>query len=222
MKMLKLAVGTIAAAFSAAFLIAPCLAQETSPGASTAASPAAGQPNEAEMMKQMMELSKLNENHKLLASLDGTWSYTVKMWMNGDPSSKPDISKGTAVRKSIMGGRYAMMDITGKMEMPGADGKMQSMEFKGHAMEGYDNVKKKFVGTWMDNMGTGIMMSEGTYDEPSKTFTYTSEYEPMPGMKQQIRETVKLTDKNHMTLEWYENRGGQEVKTMQIDYTRKS
>jgi hypothetical protein len=65
-------------------------------------------------------------------------------------------------------------------------------------------------------------MSEGTYDEPGKTFTYTSEYEPMPGMKQKIRETVKLTDKNHMILEWYENRGGQEVKTMQIDYTRKS
>ena len=171
-------------------------------------------------MKQMMEMAKLNENHKLLASLDGTWNYTVKMWMNGDPSSKPQTSKGTAVRKSIMGGRFVMMDVKGKMEMPSADGKMQSMEFKGHGMEGYDNVKKKFVGTWMDNMGTGIMMSEGTYDEASKTFTYTSEYEAMPGMKQQIREVVKLTDKNHMMLEWYEMRGGQEVKTMEIDYTR--
>ena len=35
------------------------------------------------------------------------------------------------------------------------------MTFKGTGIEGYDNGKKKFVGTWMDNMGTGIMMSEG-------------------------------------------------------------
>jgi len=172
-------------------------------------------------MKQMMELSKLNENHKLLSSLDGTWSYTVKMWMNGDENSKPEVSKGTAVRKSIMGGRYVMMDVTGKMEMPGPDGKTKSMEFKGHALEGYDNVRKKFVSTWVDNMGTGIMTSEGTYDEASKTITYTGEYEPVPGMKQQAREVVKLNDKNHMTLEWFEKRGSQEVKTMQIDYTRK-
>src|SRR3954470_5458778 len=59
---------------------------------STSSSTATGQPGEADMMKMMMEMSKLNENHKLLASLDGTWSYTVKMWMNGDPSSKPQES----------------------------------------------------------------------------------------------------------------------------------
>jgi len=88
-------------------------------------------------------------------------------------------------------------------------------------MEGYDNVKKKFVGTWMDNMGTGIMMSEGDYDPATKSFTYTSEMEPMPGMKTKVREVLKVTDKDHMTFEWYEDRGGQEAKTMEINYTRK-
>src|SRR3954462_13530740 len=79
----------------------------------TTSSTAAGAPNEAEMMKQMMEMSKLNENHKLLSSMDGTWSYKVKFWMNGDPPSTPEESSGTAVRKSIMGGRFAVMDVTG-------------------------------------------------------------------------------------------------------------
>ena len=44
------------------------------------ANPATAQPNAADMdkmMQQMMELSKLNENHKLLASLDGTWNCNV-------------------------------------------------------------------------------------------------------------------------------------------------
>jgi Protein of unknown function (DUF1579) len=196
----------------------------TMPSSSVATSPIAapsGQPDEAAMMKQMMELAKLNENHKMLAESAGNWNYTVKMWMNGDSSAKPEISHGTATRKTIMDGRYVMMDVTGKMEMPGADGKMKSMTFKGHGMEGYDNVKKKFVGTWMDNMGTGIMMSEGDYDPATKSFTYTSEMEPMPGMKTKVREVLKLTDKNHMTFEWYEDRNGQEAKTMEIDYTRK-
>src|SRR5207237_10329958 len=60
--------------------------EAASPGTSPAVttSPVAvpsGQPNEAEMMKQMMEMSKLNENHKLLADLVGTWNYTIKFWM---------------------------------------------------------------------------------------------------------------------------------------------
>jgi hypothetical protein len=207
----------------ATLIAAPSFAQTTasSPATATGSSAASsGQPNPQEMMKQMMELSKLNENHKLLTDLDGNWTYTIKFWMNPDPNAKPEESKGTAVRKSMMDGRYSTLDVTGKMEMPGPDGKKKEMTFKGHGIDGYDNVKKKFVGSWVDNMGTGIMFSEGTYDPATKTFTYTSEFESIPGMKQQIREVIKVTDNNHHTLEWYENRGGQEVKTMEINYTR--
>jgi uncharacterized protein DUF1579 len=185
------------------------------------ANPAAGQPNAADMMKQMMELSKIGENHKLLSSLDGNWDYTIKFWMNPDPNAKPQESKGTATRKSVMGGRYVMMDVSGNMQMPGEDGKMKTMQFKGMGMEGYDNVKKKFVASWIDNMGTGIEFSEGTYDPATKSFTYTSEMEPVPGMKTQVREVIKVADNNHMSLEWYENQGGQEKKTMEINYTKK-
>src|SRR5947207_14762494 len=199
----------------AALIATPSFAQTTSTspagtsssGVAQSAAPG-GQPNQQEMMKQMMELSKLNENHKLLSSLDGNWNYTIKFWMNPDPNAKPEESKGTAVRKSIMDGRYVIMDVTGKMEMPGPDGKKKEMTFKGQGTEGYDNVKKKFVGTWIDSMGTGVMMSEGDYDPATKTFTYTGEIEVMPGMKQKIREVVKLTDNDHMDFEWYEDRDG--------------
>jgi hypothetical protein len=224
--------------FITAFLVATSLAvssfAQTSPvpggkvsnsgQVAVPANPATAQPGGADMekmMQQMMELSKLNENHKLLASLDGTWDCNVKMWMDGDTSKKPDVSKSTAVRKSIMDGRYVIMDVTGKMEMPGPDGKKKEITFKGQGTEGYDNVKKKFVGTWVDNMGTGIMMSEGDYDPATKSFTYTGEIEAIPGMKQKIREVVKITDKDHMDFEWYEDRGGKEMKTMEINYTKK-
>src|SRR6478672_3582939 len=194
----------------------------TSPPAASAlsaAQPASAtgqQPNPQEMMKQMMEMSKLNENHKLLADMNGSWNYAIKMWMNPDPNAPPQQSKGTATRKSVMNGRYVAMDVTGKLQMPGQDGKMKDMQFKGMAVEGYDNAKKKFVSSWVENMSTGIQFSEGTYDPATKTFTYTMEMEPMPGMKQQVREVLKATDKDHMMLEWYETQGGQERKTMEI------
>ena len=189
----------------------------TTPAVSAPATTAAS-PDPAEMMKQMMELAKLNENHKLLADLAGNWTYTVKMMA---PGETPSTSTGSLTRKPVMNGRFFVGEYSGSMKMPGADGKMKDFTFKGMSLEGYDNVKQKFVSSWVDNMGTGIMDSEGTYDPATKTFTFNGEVEPVPGMKMGIREVIKVTDKNHHTFEWYENRGGQETKTLQIDYTRK-
>lgn len=209
--------------FAPVLLVSQAAAQDEPKTASTPAgnppATAAGQPDEAEMMKQMMELAKLNENHKLLATLAGTWSFDVTMWMS--PGAPPMKSSGTATRKPMMDGRYFVFEVNGKMKMPGADGKLQEMNFKGHSIEGYDNVKKKFVATWVDNMGTGILLSEGTYDPATKSFTYTSEMEPMPGVKTKVREVLKIVDNDHHKLEWFEDRGGQEVKTMEINYSRK-
>jgi Protein of unknown function (DUF1579) len=178
------------------------------------------QPSEAEMMAMMLELAKPGENHKLLASGVGTWTYTLKMWM--DPNAAPSESSGTSVSKEVLGGRYFITEHAGKMQMPGPDGKMMDMDFKGIATEGYDNVKKKFVSSWIDNMGTGIVLSEGDYDAATKSLTYRSESEMIPGVKTKIREVIKINDKDHRTFEFYEDRGGTEVKTMEIKYTRKS
>ncbi|MEP6809214.1 MAG: DUF1579 domain-containing protein [Chthoniobacterales bacterium] len=223
------AVGALSALVLAAFLAGPARAADPSPApkaapsgasgaASSAASAAASQHSEAEMMKQMIELAKLNENHKLLGELAGDWTYDLKMWMA--PGAPPSESKGTGSRKAIMDGRYYQAEYNGFVPMPGADGRMIELPFHGLSLEGYDNVKKKFVTTWCDSMSTGISMSEGTYDAATKTFTYTSEMEMMPGMKTKVRETVKIIDSDHHTLEWFENQQGKEVKTMEIAYTR--
>lgn len=196
---------TVVAVLAAAFLATPLFAAET-------------KPDEAEMMKQMMELSKLNENHKLLGELAGDWTNEVKMWMA--PGAPPMVSKGTCTRKPIMEGRYYVADFNGSVKMPDEKGQWKEVPFHGTSLEGYDNVKKKFVSAWADNMGTGLMISEGTYDPASKTFTYTSEVEMMPGVKSKVREVIKVVDKDHHTFEYYENQGGHEVKTMEIAYTR--
>ncbi|MCX6923257.1 MAG: DUF1579 domain-containing protein [Verrucomicrobia bacterium] len=199
-------------------LTLPSLAQDTT--APKPESKPGDSPDQAQMMAAMMELAKPGENHKLLQGLVGSWSYSGKFWMNPDPTAPPLEAPGTTVRKPIMGGRYVQADHVGKMQMPGPDGKLMDSEFKGMEVAGYDNAKKKFVSSWIDNMGTGIMMSEGTYDPATKTLTYSAEYEMMPGMKTKARQLIKIIDSDHHTMEFYENRGGKEVKVMEITYTR--
>jgi hypothetical protein len=209
---------SLTAACAAALLVAPTFAEEPKTEA-PAASPAAGQPNEQEMMAKMMEMAQPGANHKILADMVGTWKYKVKFWMA--PGAPPSESTGTTVYKSIMGGRYVIGDVMGQMEMPGADGKMKKTEFKGMSIDAYDNVKQKFVSTWLDNMGTGVMMMEGTYDPATQSLTYTGTAEMMPGMTSKVRQVVKVGDKNQHSMEYYEDRGQGEMKTMEINYTRK-
>jgi hypothetical protein len=174
--------------------------------------------NEADMSAAMMELAQPGENHKLLERTVGLWTYKAKWWMS--PQAPPLEAGGTCATKSVMDGRYFISEVNGKMSMPGPDGKPAEMLFKGMGTDGYDNAKKKYVASWIDNFGTGIMMMEGTYDPTAKAVTYTGEEEPMPGMKIKVRQVVKVMDNDHRSIEFYEDRGGTEVKTMEITYTR--
>jgi hypothetical protein len=71
-------------------------------------------------------------------------------------------------------------------------------------------------------MGTGIMYLLGSYDATAKKFTYEADYEAMPGMVMKVREVLTVKDKDHRMMEFFEDRGGTQVKTMEISYTRKA
>jgi len=204
-------------ALLAAAISLPTLAQDATAPKKDEKS-AGNHSDEAAMMASMMELAQPGQNHKLLENMVGSWTYKVKFWMS--PDSPPMEATVTTMTKSTMGGRYFISEHNGKMQMPGPDGKLMDTEFKGMAVEGYDNAKKKYVASWIDNMGTGIMNSEGAYDPATKTLTYLSEYEPMPGMKTKVRQVIKIPDQDTHTMEFFELRRGGEVKTMEITYTR--
>ena len=68
MKTLKNAVASLAAVLAAVFFVAPAFAQEPR---QSGRSGGCGSREDPEMMAKMMELAKLNENHKTLAELDG-------------------------------------------------------------------------------------------------------------------------------------------------------
>ncbi len=170
-------------------------------------------------MDAWMKMMSPGKNHEVLAGMVGTWDYTTKFWM--DPAAPPTESKGRAKAVAKMGGRYIASHHEGKMEFPGPDGKMTEWEFEGLAITGYDNIQQKFVSTWIDNMGTGIMMAEGKYDAATKTFTYTAEMPDPTGSKVKIREVIRIINDDKHVFEWYETRQGTEVKTMEITYVRR-
>jgi hypothetical protein len=205
----------------------PAAKPEAKPGAGKEAKPAAGQqttgpdgqpmtPEQVAEMEAWMKYATPGENHARLNYMLGDWTFENKMWdTNAPPDAPPTTSKGTCTTRAIMDGRYFVSEHKGEF---------MGQPFEGTAVTGYDNFRKKYVATWIDNMGTGIMMSEGTFDPATKTYTYVGEMDDFikGGPKIKIREVVKEVDKNKHTLEWYENRGGKERKAMEITYTRKT
>ena len=55
-------------------------------------------------MQEAMKLAQPTEEHKMLATMVGTWEGGVTMWMA--PGAEPMSSKGTLHREMAMGGRF--------------------------------------------------------------------------------------------------------------------
>jgi hypothetical protein len=165
--------------------------------------------NNAEMMKAWQESMTPGPMHEMLAHRIGEWKAEVTMWM--DPTQPPEVSEAKTVTESILGGRYFKSTHTGNM---------MGMPFEGYELSGYDNVKKKFFSIWLDNMGTGFMTSEGTYDESSKTLTLTGQMTEPMGATMNVREVIMTPDNDNSTFEMFVEQGGKEMKTMEIKYTR--
>jgi Protein of unknown function (DUF1579) len=174
------------------------------------AAPAGGMDEKA-MMDAMAKYATPGEAHKKLEAFAGTWDTSVKWWMNPDaPASE---SKGTSENKMILGGRYLEQRF---------EGTMMEQPFTGIGYTGYDNYKKKYVGSWIDSMGTAMMNSLGTADASGK-LTFISEMDDfMTGKKCEIKQVVSVVDNDHHVFEmWGPDPAGKVFKMMEIHYTRK-
>ena len=169
-------------------------------------------PDSATMMKNWQDYATPSEMHKMMAAWDGNWEGEVTMWMPGSPEQK---SKSTTVNKMIFNGLYQESTHSGNM---------MGAPFNGKSTLGYDNHRKEFVSTWIDNMGSGIMVMKGTWDEATKTMNLKGTVVD-PGTKEDcnVRETFKIVDANTQEMEMFgpDPTTGKEMKTMQIIFRRK-
>jgi hypothetical protein len=185
---------------------------------SLAAMPALAQdkPKEAPAMsgaeEAMMKAATPGEQQKKLARMAGDWTFTNRAWMA--PGQPPMESTGTMHAELLLGGRY--VEHTWK-------GNFMGMPFEGRGTDGYDNVGKHYVSSWVDNMGTGIMYQTGTCDAGGNVCTYKGDvWDPMSGKKSSMKSVITWMDDNTFKNEMYgSGPGGKEAKMMEIVAKRK-
>jgi len=168
--------------------------------------------DEKKAMEAMMKAATPGEAHKKLEKMIGTWDATVKMY--GQPGAPAQESTGISEAKSVLGGRWIQETFNGNF---------MGMPFSGIGYTGYDNIKKQYVGTWMDSMSTAMMQSAGSADASGKNYEFTSNMDdPMTGKSAPMKEKVTVVDADHHMMEmWGPAPDGTMYKMMQIDYTRK-
>lgn len=166
--------------------------------------------NQDEQMKIWMDYMTPGPMHEMMAKHTGTWKMVSKMWI--DPNAEPMVSEGTVDAEMILGGRYLKM--VAKFPMMG-------MQTEGWMLEAYDNGKKEFINVWIDNMGTGVAISNGKFDETTKSIIYHGKmYDPLTGKDTDFKSVSKMINDNEMIFEMYGEFDGKEVKMMEIYYTR--
>ncbi len=175
------------------------------------AAPAA-MPDSAAMMKAWMDFATPGAMHTWMAKTNGTWEAEVSNWMA--PDAPPMKSKAINVQSSVLGGRYVIGKFTGTM---------MGQPFEGMSTMGYDNAKKLFTSTWVDNMGTGIVHMTGTYDEATKTLNLKGhQTDPMTGKDSDMREEMKMIDDNTYSMTMYgAGMDGKEMKFMEGTFKKK-
>ncbi|MEZ4853362.1 DUF1579 domain-containing protein [Flavobacterium sp.] len=147
--------------------------------------------------------------HEMLAKDTGKWTADMKFWNSYTPDAPAETMQSTAEYKMILDGRYQEGVYKGEM---------WGMPFEGRSTTAFDNASQQYISTWIDNMGTGLMVMRGTYDENSKAITLTgSMMDPVTKKEKNQKEVLTYIDENTQKMEMYDvNADGTEFKTMEI------
>lgn len=170
------------------------------------------QPMDSVAMQQAwMKYMTPGKQHKMLADETGKWDCEMIFFM--EPGGDPQMAKSTADIKMIMGGRY--QEAMYKGQMMGAP-------FEGRSTIAYDNAAEEYTSTWIDNMGTGLMVMKGKMNDSTNSLIFTGEgIDPTTGKTCKMREVYTIVDENTRKMEMYDNKTGEEHKSMEIIMKRK-
>jgi hypothetical protein len=160
------------------------------------------------------EPSKATDPQEVLMRDIGVWDAKIKAYLNG-PDAAPNTSDGVETVRLLEGSRWLTIEVQGEFG---------GMPFRGHGHYGYDPFKKKYVGSWVDNHSVALLISEGTYDEGTKTLTSLGETVDPTGKAAKFKEVCvyKEDGKRHVTMYLQSaDTGDKMLKLMERDYTRR-
>ncbi|MEP6928522.1 MAG: DUF1579 domain-containing protein [Flavobacterium sp.] len=165
----------------------------------------------AAQMKAWVAYATPGSPHKMMADEIGTWNCDMTFWEKAN--AKPEKANSTAIVKMILGGRYQETNYSGKM---------MGQPFEGKNTLAYNNASKEFTTTFIDNMGTGMMIATGKYDEKTKSMELKGDMvNPLNGKKTPYREIYTIVDANTRKMEMFDVKNGEEYKSMEIVMKKK-
>lgn len=187
---------TLSVTLSLALLLAtaPVLAQD-------------GQMDPKAMEEMMLKLAAPGAPHEHLASLAGTWTATMTMYMD---AATPSTSTGTITYEAVLGGRYLLGRYSSTF---------MGQPMEGLSIDGYDNLKREYFSLWFDTMGTGFYEARGQASADGKTVKHEGIMEMGPA-KIPSRSETTYVDKDTVVFKMWHVMGGQEMKAMDMEYKR--
>lgn len=151
-----------------------------------------------------------SDGHRRLEPMVGSWKAVTTMVMM--PGAPPETSEGTSENRWVLGGRYLEQRYRGSS---------MGMPFEGFGVTAYDNVQRKYLGTWIDSFGTGVMNSVGVGRPTDEAMDSVATSVDPWGKPVRFECKVRIEDRNRHSFEmWTKAPNGKRFRMMFIEYAR--
>ena len=157
-------------------------------------------------------LPQASEEHKILEHEAGIWDAEMKIWHT--PDAEPVGGKAVETNH-MLGSMWLVSEIKGDM---------MGMPFTGRGQYGYDPTKKKYIGTWIDNISPYLSLMEGTMDDSHKLTMLSKGRDFQTGEIQTTKLESTYPDQDHKTFTMFApvpDKEGEWWKMMEIHYTKR-
>ena len=150
--------------------------------------------------------------HEKMAKDNGLWTEEITMWENR--KSEPSKAIFTVDNHMILGGRY--QESVHK-------GQFMGMPFEGKSTLAFNNTTQEYISTWIDNIGTGIMIMKGHFNSDTKSIDLEGKVvDPLTRKEKKVREIYTFVDSNTHKMEMFDTGyDGKEFKSMEAILKRK-
>jgi hypothetical protein len=194
-------------------IVAPAFAQKSKKSVKTNIAPAkeaviVENPEESLAKAIQSESRMMGPMHHLLVQWSGHWREEIKLWATPN-------TKEPSITPAIRDGRMA---AEGRFLTSTTVGQIGTTPYEAQSVLGFDNAKKVFVKTWFDNLGTSILVLEGTYDEKANVVDFVGyTTDPLTRRAVKVHQIMRLIDPSTQVLEVFvELKEGKETKSMEI------
>ncbi len=147
--------------------------------------------------------------HAVLAADAGVWDTEVEV--TPAPGAPPQRSRGVSENRMTCGGLWLVTDYRNESG------------FEGHGVYGWDPVRGKYVGTWVDVMRQFLVVGEGSWDPERRAMTFSWEAPGPGGKPMRWREvTEKPDDATRVFRSLFPTPSGAEFELMRINYRKRA